>query len=50
MAEQASAPVFPVGFDEDAMAEDLEHASKGATEALEAFRKELRRWTAKRLL
>jgi hypothetical protein len=43
MAEQASGPVFPVGFDEDAIAEDLKHASKGAVEALEAFRKELHR-------
>lgn len=42
MAEQASVPVFPVGFDEDAIAEDLEGASKGAVEALEGFRKELR--------
>jgi hypothetical protein len=35
--------VFPVGFDEDALSEDLERLSEGAVEALEAFRKELRR-------
>jgi hypothetical protein len=35
-------PVFPVGFDEDALAEDLERLSEGAGEALEVFRKELR--------
>jgi hypothetical protein len=38
-----SEPVFPVGFDEDALAEDLERLSEGAREVLEAFRKELRR-------
>jgi hypothetical protein len=36
-------PVFPVGFDEDVLAEDLERLSEGAEEALDAFRKELRR-------
>jgi hypothetical protein len=36
-------PVFPVGFDEDALVEDLERLSEGAVEAFEAFRKELRR-------
>ncbi len=42
MAGQASVPVFPVGFDEDAMTEDLEHVSQGAVEALAGFRKEVR--------
>jgi hypothetical protein len=36
-------PVFPVGFDDDALAEDLERLPASAGEALEAFRKELRR-------
>jgi hypothetical protein len=36
-------PVFPVGFDEDALGEDLACLSEGASEALELFRKELRR-------
>ncbi|MEX0971960.1 MAG: hypothetical protein WDZ46_01725 [Solirubrobacterales bacterium] len=36
-------PVFPVGFDEDALAEDLARLSEGAEEALKAFRDELRR-------
>jgi hypothetical protein len=43
MAQARPEPVFPVGFDEDALAEDLERLSEGAGEALEAFRKELRR-------
>jgi hypothetical protein len=36
-------PAFPVGFDEDALAEDLECLSEGAEDALDAFRKDLRR-------
>lgn len=43
MAQTRPEPVFPVGFDEDALSEDLERLSKGAVEALKAFRKELRR-------
>ena len=43
MTQTRPEPVFPVGFDEDALSEDLEHLSEGAVEALEAFRKELRR-------
>lgn len=40
---QTSEPVFPVGFDEDAIKEDLKRTSEGAAEALEAFRKELQK-------
>lgn len=36
-------PVFPVGFDDDALAEDLDHLLANAEVALRAFRKELRR-------
>jgi hypothetical protein len=36
-------PVFPVGFDDDALAEDLDHLPASAEVALRAFRKELRR-------
>lgn len=43
MTQARPEPVFPVGFDEDALSEDLERLSEGAVEALEAFRKELRR-------
>jgi hypothetical protein len=43
VTETRPEPVFPVGFDEDALSEDLERLSEGAVEALEAFRKELRR-------
>lgn len=42
MGQPRPEPVFPVGFDEDALAEDLERLSEGAVEALDAFRKELR--------
>ena len=43
MGQPRPEPVFPVGFDEDALAEDLERLSEGAEEALDAFRKELER-------
>ena len=43
MAEVRPEPVFPVGFDEDALAEDLERLSAGAREALGDFRRDLRR-------
>jgi hypothetical protein len=35
--------IFPVGFDDDAVAEDLDRLPAGAEVALRAFRKELRR-------
>jgi hypothetical protein len=37
-------PVFPVGFDEDALTEDLNRLPGTAENALREFRKELRRW------
>ncbi len=42
MVEDRPEPVFPVGFDEDALAEDLERLPASAENALRAFRKELR--------
>jgi len=36
---EQSEPVFPVGFDDDALAEDLEHLSAAAKDALRVFRK-----------
>ena len=43
MVEVRSEPIFPVGFDEDALAEDRERLSASAENALREFRKELRR-------
>lgn len=43
MVEPRSEPVFPVGFDEDALTEDLERLPASAESALREFRKELRR-------
>lgn len=43
MVEPQSEPVFPVGFDDDALEEDLAHLPASAEEALRAFHKELRR-------
>lgn len=43
MAEARPEPVFPVGFDEDALAEDLERLPASAEIALREFRKELGR-------
>ncbi len=43
MAEARPEPVFPVGFDEDALNEDLERLSVSAEVALHEFRKELGR-------
>ncbi len=43
MAEPRLEPVFPVGFDEDALTEDLERLPASAENALREFRKELRR-------
>lgn len=41
MSQGRPEPVFPVGFDEDALAEDLERLPASAEIALRAFRKEL---------
>lgn len=38
-----SEPVFPVGFDDDALAEDLDHLPAAAEEALRQFRKTIQR-------
>jgi hypothetical protein len=43
MAAAGPEPVFPVGFDQDALAEDLERLPASAEDALRQFRKELRR-------
>lgn len=43
MADQRAEPVFPVGFDEDALIEDLERLPASAEIALRVFRKELSR-------
>ncbi|MGD9734481.1 MAG: hypothetical protein AB7V58_02550 [Solirubrobacterales bacterium] len=43
MAEPQSEPVFPVGFDDDGLDEDLAHLPASAEEALRGFQKELRR-------
>lgn len=43
MAEGRPEPVFPVGFDEDALAEDLKRLSASAEIVLMGFRKELER-------
>lgn len=43
MAEPRPEPVFPVGFDDDALAEDLDRLPASAEIALRAFRKGLRR-------
>lgn len=43
MAEARPEPVFPVGFDEDALAEDLERLPASAELALREFCKELER-------
>jgi hypothetical protein len=43
MAAGRPEPIFPVGFDEDALAEDLERLPASAEMALREFRKELRR-------
>jgi hypothetical protein len=42
VTDRGSEPVFPVGFDEDALAEDLERLSAGAADALRGLRKDLR--------
>lgn len=43
MVEPQSEPVFPVGFDDDALEEDLAHLPASAEEALRVFHKEVRR-------
>ena len=43
MAGDRPEPMFPVGFDDDALAEDLGRLPASAEIALRAFRKELRR-------
>jgi hypothetical protein len=43
MSEAPPEPVFPVGFDDDALAEDLDHLPASAEAALRSFRKGLRR-------
>jgi hypothetical protein len=43
VAQEKPEPVFPVGFDEETLSEDLDRLSEGAEEALDAFRKELQR-------
>lgn len=43
MAKERPEPVFPVGFDDDALTEDLERLPASAEIALRGFRKELRR-------
>lgn len=43
MVEPQSEPVFPVGFDDDALEEDLAHLPASAEQALRSFNKEVRR-------
>jgi hypothetical protein len=43
MAGDRPEPIFPVGFDDDALAEDLDRLPASAEIALRAFRKELHR-------
>lgn len=43
MVEPQSEPVFPVGFDDDALEEDLAHLGARAEEALRLFHREVRR-------
>lgn len=43
MVVPQSEPVFPVGFDDDALEEDLAHLPASAEEALRLFHKEVRR-------
>jgi hypothetical protein len=43
MAAGRPEPIFPVGFDEDALVKDLERLPASAEIALREFRKELRR-------
>jgi hypothetical protein len=43
VVEPQSEPVFPVGFDDDALEEDLAHLPASAEETLRLFHKEIRR-------
>jgi hypothetical protein len=43
VAEVRPEPVFPIGFDDDALAEDLDRLPASAEVALRSFRKEVRR-------
>lgn len=43
MVEPQSEPVFPVGFDDDALEDDLAHLPASAEEALRLFHKDVRR-------
>jgi hypothetical protein len=43
VGEPQSEPVFPVGFDDDALEEDLAHLPASAEEALRLFHREVRR-------
>jgi hypothetical protein len=43
VSEARPEPVFPVGFDDDALKEDLAHLSASAEVALHSFHKESRR-------
>lgn len=43
MVEPQSEPIFPVGFDDDALEEDLAHLPASAERVLRLFRKEVRR-------
>lgn len=43
MVEAQWEPVFPVGFDDDALEEDLAHLPASAEEALRSFHKDVRR-------
>lgn len=43
MVEPQSEPVFPVGFDDDALEKDLAHLPASAEEALRLFHREARR-------
>jgi hypothetical protein len=43
VAQSSTEPVFPVGFDDDALAVDLAHLPASAEVALRSFRKAIRR-------
>jgi hypothetical protein len=43
VVEPQSEPVFPVGFDDDALEEDLAYLPASAEEALRSFHKDVRR-------
>jgi hypothetical protein len=43
VGELYSEPIFPIGFDDDALEEDLSHLTASAEAALRSFQKEVRR-------